>query len=136
MKKRIAISCIVFVLVIAVAGGYSAFNRVFPKAEQIEYPDIDSVISVTVSRNSEEQIEISTEKFETLVSGISSAKPTRRQSVNDYPTANPFYKIELKTKDRVYCYFVYEEGAVCIEMPYVGIYYSDIGFYNSLEILI
>lgn len=132
MKKRIAIVCFVLVAVLAAAGGYSVFNSIFPQAEHINCPIPENIISVTISDNNNEEVQISNELFGELVSGITNAEPTRKQSVNDCPTVNPHYEIEIKTEDRLYCYFIYEEGSVYIEMPYEGVWRSDAEFYGTV----
>lgn len=133
MKKRIAIICALLVFVLAVTGVYYVFNSIFPESEPINCPTVENIVSVTVSDNNNEEVEISNELLEKLVSGIANAKPTRKQSVNDYPTANPHYEIEIRTNERLYCYFVYEEGSVYyIELPYEGVWRTDAEFYGMV----
>ena len=133
MKKHILITVAVFIAVCALlVSGYFLLDCAFPKAEDIEYPAVGDVVSLTVSLNSKEKLEIGEEKTKDIISAVACAKPTRIPSVNDYPTANPFYKIEISTKDRVYYYFVYEDGDVFVEMPYVGVYCADVALLELL----
>lgn len=133
MKKRIAIICIVLVSTIAVIGGYSVFNSIFPKAEHIKYPTVENVVSASLSYNNEDKIAVSEGMFKELISGISKAEPTRKQSLNDYPTATPFYEIAVKTQDREHRYFIYNEDTVYIEIPYEGIYRSTPEFLDFVS---
>ena len=133
MKKRIAIICIVLVSAIAVIGGYSVFNSIFPKAEHIKYPTVENIVSASLSYNNEDEIAVSEGMFKELISGISKAEPTRKQSLNDYPTAEPFYVIAVKTQDREHRYFIYNEDTVYIEIPYEGIYLSTPEFLDFVS---
>lgn len=50
-------------------------------------------------------------------------------SVNDIPTARPYYKLQVATEEQEFDYFVYtENNRVYLEIPYVGIY---TGAYSS-----
>lgn len=133
MKKRLVIICIVIVSLLTVIGGYCAFNSFFPKAEQIKYPTVENIISVTVSDNGNNEAKISGIEPAEIVSGITNAQPTRKQSVNDNPTVSSYYKIEIRTNERLYCYFVYEEdGIYYIELPYEGVWRTDSDFYSTV----
>lgn len=126
MKKRLlnilVISCIFLSL-----GFWYLFDSVFSKAEPIERLEVEDIVSVLLSCNTPEgTIQMSNQYHEDLIEHISEAKPTRRQSVNDYPTVRDYYGVEVQTTGKQYRYFVYEEGTqVYIEIPYTGIYKSN-----------
>ena len=90
-------------------------------------PDPADLISATLRYNSTNvEVAVDQDDYESLLQHLSSGIPTRRQAMNDTPTVQPHYCAEIRTEDRWYCYFVYEEaGQVYIEIPYEGIYESD-----------
>ncbi len=133
MKKRIALICVALACVFAVTGAYYLFDRIFPKVEYTDCPTVENIISVTISDNNNEEAQISNEVLEKILSGISDAQPSRKQSVNDNPTVSSYCKIEIQTNERLYCYFVYEEnGVYYIELPYEGVWRTDSDFYSTV----
>lgn len=133
MKRKILFGMSIVIALIVFVIGYFVFNSIFPRAEGIEYPAYENLVYVSVSCNNRDEIQINREDFEKFILNIHSAKPTRRQSVNDYPGINPFYTIEMKTTEKTYRYFLYEEGAFYIEIPYQGVYYSTAEFYGMVS---
>ena len=130
MKRKVfwVIALILFMSV--VAGGWYMFNEIFPKAKPIRTPIIEEIGSISVAVNNDEEFEIEGVDLEELFEHIKNAKPTREQSVNDYPPKG-FFRIEVKTSEMEYRYFVYERGEqVYIEMPYEGIYTADSWLFN------
>ena len=130
MKRKVfwVIALILFMSV--VAGGWHMFNEIFPKAKPIRTPSIEEIRSISVAVNNDEEFEIEGVDLEELFEHIKNAKPTREQSVNDYPPKG-FFRIEVKTSEMEYSYFVYERGEqVYIEMPYEGIYTADRWLFN------
>ena len=135
MKKRNVIASITliaafFTLIIALVGVYAAYavyDDLFPKAEEIDYPDYSLIESLTVYR-SDEPVSMSQEDCETLYEYISCAKPTRTMSVNETPNVSPYYTVAIKADDiSIFGYgYIYEErGKTYFEIPYVGIYALD-----------
>lgn len=128
MKKSI-FALLITVIILLV--GYGFFAHIFPLAKPLEYDvdfaDIHDVLAVEVTPSDGETAGVY--GFASLLMQIQNVEPTRKQSVNDYPDAAFFYKVEVITEEKVYQYFVYEEsGQVYLEIPYVGIYkgvYSD-----------
>lgn len=126
MRKKLLIAVIALVIIASIIGGYCVFNNVCPKANKIIYPDIENIFSASVTCNDGDEFVISNSDFEELILNINNAKPTRRKSLNDYPTVRPYYTVIIETTQKQYHYFVYEEGShVYIEIPYEGIYMSD-----------
>ncbi len=113
-------------------GGITLYNDIFPKAAPIQIPEKDAVISATVGSNTSNlSVPLDTDSLETLLAHFARAKPTRKQSLNDTPSARPYFRTEVKTANRQYCYFVYEEdGRFYIEMAYEGIYETGKAVYD------
>lgn len=81
-----------------------------------QFNEYESLGAVTVTNSGD---------IETVLSALSGARKTLRQSVNDYPARNNYLvvKINLSEERRTLC--LYSEGnAYFIEEPYVGIYRS------------
>ena len=133
MKKRNIILTIVLIVCVGLlAGAVYLFNDIFPKAKPIRHPEPNEIVSVKLSCNTPDAtIPMSEKYYEDLIRYISEAKPTRKQSLNDYPTALPYYIFEIQASETQYRYFVYEEGGqVYIEMPYEGIYEAEPNLLN------
>ena len=136
MKKKTLVIGLIVALCGFIIGAYAVFDNVFPVAEPVKCPSADEIMSVSVSLNNEEEVILSEELFFELLKEISEAEPTRRMSVNDYPTAEMYYKIVIEA-DRSYCYFVYDEkGQVYVELPYEGVYKSDNAIINLISEMI
>ena len=136
MKKKALIIGLIVALCGLIVGGIAVFDNVFPMAEPIKCPGADEIMSVSVSLNDDEEVILSEELFFELLKEISEGEPTRRMSVNDYPTAEMYYKIVIEA-DRSYCYFVYDEnGQVYVELPYEGVYKSDNAIISLLSEMI
>ena len=128
MKKRTQILSIAVILCVALfVAAACLLNDIFPKATPMAVPEPGELISVMLRYNSTNvEVAVDQDDYESLLQHLSSGIPTRRQAMNDTPTVQPHYCAEIRTEDRWYCYFVYEEaGQVYIEIPYEGIYESD-----------
>ena len=125
MKKTWVI-IIIALLGIAVIGGYAILNNIFPKADPIKFPDTESITAITLIQKDGSSVAVETADFGEILKNITNAQPTRTMSVNDYPTANTYYTIEVDTAARQYRYFLYAENSqVYIELPYEGIYKAN-----------
>jgi len=124
--KRKVVGIIALILLFSlIAGGWYMFNEIFPKAPPIRVPNAEEIRSISVAVNNDVEFEIEGVDLEELFEHIKNVKPTREQSVNDYP-AKEFFRIEVQAPEMEYRYFVYERGnQVYIEMPYEGIYTAD-----------
>ena len=126
MKKNLLIILALTLICVIAVGGYIAVDSVFPKAEPINIPTPDSIVSVTLTRNDGVSATEDGIKLEDILNSITAAQPTRKMSVNDYPTAKSYYTLEIHTSAYTYKYFIYEENSkVYIEIPYEGIYKAD-----------
>ena len=116
---------IILILITITCVGYCILDKFFPMAKPIKTPTLENIVSISITCNKEETVELLSTEFEKLVSNIKTAKPTRRMSVNDYPGIQKYYKIEIRTAEKEYSYFIYEEdNQVYIELPYDSIYTS------------
>ena len=149
-----AVIAIVALLVIAVIGAYPVYNYMFPMAEPIDCPDMESITSITLIQDNNTFVTVETTDSGDFLHNISNAEPTRIWSVNDYPVekltatagseqnsstegparfaldGNPveksYYTMEIDTSERKYRYFIYEENSqVYIESPYEGVYKTN-----------
>ncbi len=135
-RKIIIILSIILVLCIALlSGGIYLYNEILPMAKPIQTPEIHSVQSVFLSRSKTSMsISMDANGWESLFSQISEVKPTRIQAWNDYPTAQPYYCIEIQTADRAYLYFVYKDGnRIYVEVPYEGIYETNANVLHTVQ---
>ena len=137
MKKIIISIIVVVVLAGLVLGGYLVINHLFPKADPINVPSASSVVSMTVAKNENrkagEPREIESADFESILSKLTEAEPTRKMSVQDCPDADTYYEIGAITNERTHYFYVYFEDGTCyVEIPYEGIYTVDKGVCNLL----
>ena len=137
MKKIIIPIIAVVVLAGLILGGCLVINHLFPKAEPINVPSVSSVVSMTVVKNenrkAREPREITSTDFESILSKLTKAEPTRKMSVQDSPDAKTYYEIAVKTNERTHYFYVYEDSGMCyVEIPYEGIYTADKGLINLL----
>ncbi len=140
MKKGYIFAAVILALLIALCiMGIVLLNRIFPKAAPIPYPEPDAITTAETCsylRNNakNESVSLSKEELPAILAQLSLAKPTRKISVQDTPWVSEYYSVELKTADRMYCYFVYvEDGVTYIEMPYEGIYTTENTFFQTLK---
>lgn len=123
MKKRI-IAAVVFVVVALL--GFLVFDSVCPKAEKVSVPDKTQVTSVKLGSDSWAEFQLIPDEYDKLFALMGSIKPTRKQSVNDYPYVTPYYTVTISTSEQEYRCFVYsEDSSVYVEFPYQGIYESN-----------
>lgn len=109
-------------------GGYVVLNHIFPMADPVDCPEIEEIQSASIAQESGVPVPVRTEDLATLLQIVRNARPTRKMSVNDYPTVKDYYTVEIHTLPRVYRYFIYTENSrVYIESPYEGIYKADPG---------
>lgn len=133
MKKYLIIIAIILSVFMGML--YYVFDFVFPKAEKFDFPDFGAVESITITKD-RETISVKDEDAEIIYDYISRAKPTRKQSINENPTAVSYYTVSVKTDNISYfgCGHIYEQsGVTYYELPYVGIYTVDSDVLNYIE---
>lgn len=104
------------------------------KAEPLELPKASQVKSIEVSI--EENMILHTDQtwIADVLVGVSAAKPTRNQSVQDVPTAERMIKVDIHSEKEITRFFAYEEGgSYYIERPYQGIYKLEKSIYEKLQ---
>jgi len=125
MKKKIVTISIVF-FVFLLIGAWVLFDKIFPKANPINKVEISRLESINIYDNEENEIVVSDDELQQLITCINGAVPTRTISVNDYPSVRPYYVIEIKTTERLFRYMLYDDnGATYVELPYEGVYGID-----------
>lgn len=130
-KKLLFIAAAVFLFCVVTV--FIAYDRLFPMAEPVRVPDMDDIISVAVTEKNDKTVGIEKNDCEELMQYISSSRPTRIMSVNDYPAADTYYRIDISASSRQYWYYVYEDnGQVYVEVPYEGIYIVAPGIVESV----
>ena len=125
MKNRnTLILILVIVLLVSLAAlAVAIICSMFPVAAPISYPDADSITEFLLIQKDGSTISVDTADFGEFLQNISNSQPTRAWSVQDYPTVQTYYTIEISTPDRSYRYFIYTENSqVYIEPPYEGVY--------------
>ena len=124
-------------LVFAVMGASAVYDHFFPMANPIVCPDEEDIASISLTHSSDPSAVIDVSDFGYILRSIHGAQPTRNWSVNDYPTTENYYTIEINTsawQDRYFRYFVYTENSqVYLESPYEGVYKADQQLLDFLE---
>ena len=132
--KKTWIVVITVLLAVTIIGGYAVLDNIFPKAKTINCPAAESITTITLIENNGSSLVVEQEDVGKIVKNITDAIPTRTMSVNDYPTAETYYTIEVDTDTRQYRYFLYAENSqVFIELPYEGVYKSNQQFLDFIE---
>ena len=133
MKKTLVVLLVLIVL--GSVSGYCIINSVFPKASPISYPLTEEITSISLYENNNNSVTINKEALEPILQEFLNVKPTRKMSVNDYPTVGNYYMLEIEASQRFYRYFIYQEGTqMYIELPYEGIYKINNQLYDSLKL--
>ena len=127
MKRKYVI--VIVILCIALFGGYFIFDSIFPKAGIISGPtqnraNKDKLIkSISLMRDDNSFAVVENQDIGIILQNIDSVIPTRKMSVNDYPTGEEYTKISCVCSDKTYTYYLYEKnGTTYLEVPYEGVY--------------
>lgn len=127
MKRK----TIIVLLIISTLSMLAGCGR---KAEPITLPDsgdVDSVSIETIGKTKEYYSE--TEQVGQIISVITNARATGKESVQDCPLSEEFGKIDISFDDKITTVFYYEQNdKYYVEQPYQGIYVTD----TDLEALI
>lgn len=96
------------------------------KADPIAVPDSEDIVSIDVVSESGTVTHEDRDYIEAVLSGLSAAKPTRKQSVQDAPVAEGYLILNMHFEEGTASIFVYEQrGSYYAEQPYEGIYELD-----------
>ena len=126
MKKYISLFLYLICILALTACGKKADPIMLPKAENILSVD------VTVAGKTENHLG----KFwiSNMISNISNAQPTRKESVQDVPQVESYIKIDIQSETGTSTLFAYEDNMkYYIEQPYQGIYEIDSKQYEQLQ---
>jgi|LSQX01.3.fsa_nt_gb hypothetical protein len=139
MRKSILrkiVSYIVVLSFVIAIGSIIAYNHVFPKAESIQFPNIEKISTIEISKNSLDIKYTDNETIVTIASFFKNAKPTRKVSVNESPYVKEYYIVNIITEDssRFYSSYIYQENSKWyIEQPYWGIYEIDVDIISFIQ---
>lgn len=124
-------------LVFAVMGAPAVYDSFFPMAAPIVCPNEEDIASILLTQSNDSSTAIEISDFGNILQSIHNTQPTRIWSVQDYPAAENYYTIEMKTsawQDRYFRYFVYtEDSQVYLESPYEGVYEANQQLLDFLE---
>ena len=104
------------------------------KADPITLPEASEITSIEVTVgeniiNHEERTWISE-----VISNISGAKPSSKESIQDVPVVENYIKIDFRFETGTSTVFAYEnQGKYYVEQPYQGIYEIDSQLYEALQ---
>ncbi|GHU48975.1 hypothetical protein FACS1894127_0910 [Clostridia bacterium] len=125
-KPLLLITLAVAVLFIAIGGAVYLKNQEWQSP--VKLPAMSEVVSVYIENFtngvSQGYTELSKpDEIESLRSLLSETKKTLNPSLNDFPTARSYLRIEINTENEGIRTFLWADGnKLCIEIPYVGIY--------------
>ena len=128
MKRFISAAlCFICILVLAACG---------KKADPIVLPHADDIASVDITADGNTVSYSDKTWIHEIISDISAAEPTEKESVQDIPQIENYIKIVLNTATDVSTtLYAYEDTyGFYIEQPYQGIYKTDSELYERLHI--
>lgn len=119
MKRFLSLFlCLTCILTLAACGR---------KAAPITLPQADKItsIDVTIAENT---------WISEVIADISSSEPTKKESVQDFPQAESYIKIDFRLEKGTITIFAYEDrGKYYLEQPYQGIYKIDRKLFERLK---
>lgn len=69
-----------------------------------------------------------------IIADISSSEPTKKESVQDFPQAKNYIKIDFRLETGTITIFAYEDkGKYYLEQPYQGIYKIERKLFERLN---
>lgn len=130
MKRFLSLFlCLTCILTLA-ACGRKAAPITLPRADKITSIDI-TIAENTVSHSDKTWIS-------EVIADISSSEPTKKESVQDFPQAKSYIKIDFRhetgTETGTITIFAYEDrGKYYLEQPYQGIYKIERKLFEKLK---
>ncbi|MBO7403990.1 MAG: DUF5301 domain-containing protein, partial [Clostridia bacterium] len=108
-----------------IAGIILILHSLFPKAKPVDFPEDFERLTVIPYGSDTEQT-VYPEDAALLLDVLRDAKPTRRQSVQDFPVEREYTTFTIHVSDASPSYhrfYLYEDGGdMILEIPYGGIY--------------
>lgn len=130
MKKFLSLFlCLTCILTLAACG---------KKAAPITLPQADKITSIDIT-NAENTVSHSDKTWiSEIIADISSSEPTKKESVQDFPQAKSYIRIDFRhetgTETETITIFAYEDrGKYYLEQPYQGIYKTDRKLFERLK---
>lgn len=126
MKKFLSLFLYLTCILTLVACGKKAAPITLPQADKITSIDI-TIKENTVSHSDKTWIS-------EIIADISSSEPTKKESVQDFPQAKNYIKIDFRLETGTITIFAYEDrGKYYLEQPYQGIYKIERKLFERLE---
>ena len=130
MKKILSWFLYITCILTLVACGKRAAPITLPQADEITSIDI-TFEENTVSHSDKTWIS-------EIIADISSSEPTKKESVQDFPQAKSYIRIDFRhetgTETEIITIFAYEDrGKYYLEQPYRGIYKTDRKLFERLN---
>ena len=97
-------------------------------------PKAGNILSVDVTVAGKTENHLGKFWISNMISNISNAQPTRKESVQDVPQVESYIKIDIQSETGTSTLFAYEDNMkYYIEQPYQGIYEIDSKQYEKLQ---
>ena len=130
MKKILSWFLYITCILTLVACGKRAAPITLPQADEITSIDI-TIEENTVNHSDKTWIS-------EVIADISSSEPTKKESVQDFPQAKSYIRIDFRhetgTETEIITIFAYEDrGKYYLEQPYRGIYKTDRKLFERLN---
>ena len=126
MKKFLSLFlCLICVLTLVVCG---------KKAAPITLPQTDEITSIDITVGENTVSHSDKTWISEIIADISSSEPTKKESVQDFPQAESYIKIDFQLEKGTITIFAYEDrGKYYLEQPYQGIYKIDRKLFERLK---
>lgn len=104
------------------------------KADPLVVPDSEDIVSIDVVSDSGTVTHEDRDYIEAVLSGLSAAKPTRKQSIQDAPVVEGYLILNMHFEEGTSSLFVYEQNdSYYAEQPYEGIYQLDAELFQLIQ---
>lgn len=131
MKKFLSLFlCLTCILTLAACG---------KKAAPITLPQADKITSIDITFEENTVSHSDKTWISEVIADISSSEPTKKESVQDFPQAKSYIKIDFRHETfrhetETITIFAYEDrGKYYLEQPYQGIYKIDRKLFERLK---
>lgn len=130
MKKFLSLFlCLTCILTLAACG---------KKAAPITLPQADKITSIDITIEENTVSHSDKTWMSEIIADISSSKPTKKESVQDFPQAKSYIRIDFRhetgTETEIITIFAYEDrGKYYLEQPYQGIYKIERRLFERLK---
>lgn len=124
MKKKYVFMIAVIILLVIIS--FSYYEKVYT-GTSLSLPEAKEIVSIQI-KNEIENKQCNQEEINMLLQELSEYKLTNKKSVQDIPLTDNFSTIIITLQDSssITLYKYKEDGHQMIEIPYQGIYQSNI----------